>query len=51
MHIYDQVNGIAWGMSHLVKDRAYGVWLLVSALVGAAASFLLLHERVMLWGS
>lgn len=37
-------------MSHLVKDRAYGGWLLVSGIIGAVASFLLLYERVQLWG-
>ncbi|GAB3189244.1 vitamin K epoxide reductase family protein [Nesterenkonia suensis] len=29
--------------------RALAVWLMVTGLVGAAASFLLLHERVQLW--
>ncbi|GAA4926121.1 vitamin K epoxide reductase family protein [Nesterenkonia rhizosphaerae] len=29
--------------------RTIGLWLLITGLVGAVASFLLLHERVQLW--
>lgn len=31
------------------RPRGFALWLLVTALVGAAASFMLLYERVLLW--
>ena len=34
---------------HVARDRGLGLWLVITGLVAAAASFLLLYERIQLW--
>lgn len=36
-------------LPHVARDRGLGLWLVITGLVAAAASFLLLYERIQLW--
>lgn len=35
--------------AHLARDRGLGLWLVITGLVAAIGSFMLLYERVLLW--